>query len=983
MSKRVRPLHASGYDSFDMFCGAGGFSEGVSRRGVNVKAAANHERICIESHNSNFPLADHYLTDVSVADMRKFPRARLLFASPECFPAGTMILCERGLVPIEEVVEGDRALTHRGRWQPVTRVMCTVKDTILVKGQGHPGLEVTAAHPFLVRMRSQAWDNEKRDYNRRVFGEPAWIKAGDLTAKTYYWATPRTSDPLAIPPVPGRGMSLRDEEDNFWWLVGRWLADGTVRIREDQGGEITLAAGRKKADELEARLRHWQPVHEGRCGYNELRWRRRDVRTAVLFEAGHEGLASWLVEHFGKLAHGKTLPAWALSMPLAWRYALLQGYLSGDGYRSATHTNASTVSKRLAIGIRLLAESMIYRASLHRAPQHATQIEGRAVNVRDLWTVRWPHETTRHDAFADDLLAWSPVRDIRPGRLAVEVFNLSIQDDESYVADGIVVHNCTDWSLAKGARRRNMGQLDLWGDDGLDPAAERTRVTMWDPLRYCDIHDPDGGVIENVTEVPVYWRLWDTWLKGWADLGYETQVLYLNSAFAHPPVRPDGTYSLAAPQSRDRVYVVFKKKGLGKPLNIQIKPWAWCAACGVDVQAIQSWKPHNKYGRKGRYGATKQYVYRCPACTVAVTPYYWCAANAIDWTKRGERIGDRKKPLAPKTVERIRYGLQKFGGHNPFLAGAYHCIPPWVLTTDRPFGTITSQDHHQLVQPEPFVMKVTHAGGTDNRAARVSDRLPTQTSRAEIGLLTPPLVVSNYNGASRHPVRDVSREMPTMATGSGVLNHALVIPPYMRRHDTLDATAVPAFTVQPNGRNNDPRAANDLFPTQTTGLNHALIVPSGGTWADDARPPEEPSPTQTATEAYGILMMARNHNTAKGAEEMFDTVVAGGNHHYLVQPFMLDYKGEPRRVVDALPTQTSVVGDGIVDVDAREPEISPEVEDCYFRMLMVAEVKAAMAFRPDYVILGNQRQQPMQCGQAVTPPVAELLADGLIAALEG
>lgn len=49
----------------------------------------------------------------------------------------------------------------------------------------------------------------------------------------------------------------------------------------------------------------------------------------------------------------------------------------------------------------------------------------------------------------------------------------------------------------------------------------------------------------------------------------------------------------------------------------------------------------------------------------------------------------------------------------------------------------------------------------------------------------------------------------------------------------------------------------------------------------------------------------------------------------------------------------------------------------------VSEVKAAMAFRPDYVILGNQRQQTMQCGQAVTPPVAELLADGLIAALEG
>jgi len=260
----------------------------------------------------------------------------------------------------------------------------------------------------------------------------------------------------------------------------------------------------------------------------------------------------------------------------------------------------------------------------------------------------------------------------------------------------------------------------------------------------------------------------------------------------------------------------------------------------------------------------------------------------------------------------------------------------------------------------------------------VSDALPTQTSRAEAGLLTPPLVVSNYNGPSRHPVRDVSEALPTMATGSGVLNHALVVPPYMLRRDGAGDIA-PAFTVQPNGRNDDPRAAWGVFPTQTSGLNHALVVPSGGTWAEGARGPDEPLPTQTATQAYGIIVMERNHNGAKGMEGALDTLVAGGNHHYLVQPFMVDDKGEPRPVIDALPTQTSIVGDGIVDGGALEVAL----EDCYFRMLQVAEVKAGMAFRPDYQILGTQREQPMQCGQAVTPPAAELLADGLIEALEG
>ncbi len=38
MSKHVRPRHSSDYDAFDMFCGAGGTSEGNSRRGVRIKA---------------------------------------------------------------------------------------------------------------------------------------------------------------------------------------------------------------------------------------------------------------------------------------------------------------------------------------------------------------------------------------------------------------------------------------------------------------------------------------------------------------------------------------------------------------------------------------------------------------------------------------------------------------------------------------------------------------------------------------------------------------------------------------------------------------------------------------------------------------------------------------------------------------------------------------------------------------------------------
>ncbi|WP_205625583.1 DNA cytosine methyltransferase [Actinomadura atramentaria] len=42
-----------------------------------------------------------------------------------------------------------------------------------------------------------------------------------------------------------------------------------------------------------------------------------------------------------------------------------------------------------------------------------------------------------------------------------------------------------------------------------------------------------------------------------------------------------------------------------------------------------------------------------------------------------------------------------------------------------------------------------------------------------------------------------------------------------------------------------------------------------------------------------------------------------------------------------------------------------------------------MAFAPDYIVLGNKRQRVRQYGNAVTPPVAEILMSALVEAISG
>lgn len=78
-------------DGIDFYCGIGGTSSGLIRAGVNIKLAANHSKVAIETHSANHPGVDHYLGDIQALDLRRLPKARLLWASPICTevsPAG-------------------------------------------------------------------------------------------------------------------------------------------------------------------------------------------------------------------------------------------------------------------------------------------------------------------------------------------------------------------------------------------------------------------------------------------------------------------------------------------------------------------------------------------------------------------------------------------------------------------------------------------------------------------------------------------------------------------------------------------------------------------------------------------------------------------------------------------------------------------------------------------------------------------------------
>jgi DNA (cytosine-5)-methyltransferase 1 len=376
-----------------------------------------------------------------------------------------------------------------------------------------------------------------------------------------------------------------------------------------------------------------------------------------------------------------------------------------------------------------------------------------------------------------------------------------------------------------------------------------------------------------------------------------------------------------APQSRDRLYIVFHRKGQRRP-NVEPRPDAYCPPCGQVVSAVQSWKNPEK--RWGRYRA--QYVYRCPRseCRHAVVePFALPAAAAIDWTMPGLRIGDRAKPLSPKTIARIEAGLRKYGSAMTFEARGHTFVRTgadgrpvyaraWPI--DQPTATLTTTETRALVVP---------VEGREGKQARsTSEPMRTMTARAESALVVP------SGGTWRE----------------------------------------------------DAISAGEPFAAVTTRETDALVVPYYGS-SQSASSADEPLGTLTTKDRYGVAFIAElrgGGSNSRDVREPLATVTASGNHHMLVRhntargnpAQMCTPASEPARTITTAGHQSLV-------------SIERQVDDCRFRMLEPHEIQAAMAFESSYRVLGNRRERVRQLGNGVTPPAAEFLLRAVAQSLGG
>jgi DNA (cytosine-5)-methyltransferase 1 len=230
------------------------------------------------------------------------------------------------------------------------------------------------------------------------------------------------------------------------------------------------------------------------------------------------------------------------------------------------------------------------------------------------------------------------------------------------------------------------------------------------------------------------------------------------------------------------------------------------------------------------------------------------------------------------------------------------------------------------------------AGGTWNTTpTAIGEPMRTRTTRDTEGVCVPPFSVTVSHAG--HDGRCYRMDQAPMAPKTTSRDEAMIAyPPFMtmlRNHQTADPVTEPLATVAAAGR------------------HHGLTVPPGAFYVKHFTPRGDWSQMSkdVQTEPLGSI--------------------TGSDHHSLVIPYR-----RGRGKTTAEPIHTLGTRDSAALV---APAIA--VEDCYFRMLKPREHLAAQRFPATYIVTGNQGEQTMQAGNAVSANVAHWLGQIAIQAL--
>lgn len=401
-------------------------------------------------------------------------------ASQECFTGETLIHTSNGLRRIDNVNVGDLVLTHLGEFKPVVRLYKHVSNDLYEVNTmaNNVPINVTGNHPILVK--DKGWtavtDIDTFDYVAifptraiDIIDRSVVIDLYNEMIPKYFKKKSNAVDEFYVNDRRHKRIHKRfvNSDYDLGYIVGLYLAEGSGdRLRKTFSFNYETELNgwvSELIDKLNTKF--------GIC--------KTSIRTTRTPKSGQLDVASeifcWVID---KLVIGKTCYSKCLS-PYSWAISnkqylsgILDGYMSGDGMiKNRYNVQSSTRSELLCNDIKYICNVIGFpynRRNIRIASNlerfdfgkpyvdshdahflflHNTKgCEGKLISSAKQSMVVYGK---KRNYFIDDNYVYTKVS-IKKIQKTDTVYNLEVQDHNSYITDHFVVHNCDAEFLTSG-----------------------------------------------------------------------------------------------------------------------------------------------------------------------------------------------------------------------------------------------------------------------------------------------------------------------------------------------------------------------------------------------------------------------------------------------------------------------------------------------------------------------------------------------------